>query len=123
MIHSLHSFHPCHRVVIHRAFFSWMDMKIGVRVAAYDHYVSRGAQIAFKIGDRSAGPLIKMAKLSITSSPERRGLSDCRVMRRPPSVFVAVESGARARLERARPVTFQSNVSTTCDPFGGVKSA
>src|SRR6266446_8853155 len=63
MIHSLHSFHPCHRVVIHLAFFCWMDMKIVVRVAAYDYYVSRGAQIAFKIGDRSVGPLIKNGEI------------------------------------------------------------
>src|SRR5260370_33460084 len=63
MIHSFRSFHPCHRVVIHLAFFCWMDMKIVVRVAAYDHYVSRGAQIAFKIGDRSAGLLIKNGEI------------------------------------------------------------
>src|SRR5258705_6139886 len=63
MIHSLHCFHPCHRAVIHLAFFCWMDMKIVICVAANDHYVSRGAQIALKIGDRSAGPLIKNGEI------------------------------------------------------------
>src|SRR5882672_12057309 len=63
MIHSLHSFHPCHRVVIHLAFFCWMDMKIVICVAANDHYVSRGVQIALKIGDRGAGPLIKNGEI------------------------------------------------------------